>query len=214
MTTKYYYTLGDILERLLKPSKKVIAEMRLGKQFPTNNGYTFEQVIKKAFTDLDANWTDEVLSTDEVNNLWNNYVVPKLWSNYVAINDADLDDNSISTSDKNAILLDMSQELLATIAAIIKATYSRYKAILDAYKAEEGHLMDGLTSKSTSKFNDTPQGSGDYTNDQYTSTITQSSNETDVGTPMQRLEEITKGYKDTYGNWTNDIMNAVVFWSV
>lgn len=214
MTTKYYYTLGDILERLLKPSAKVIAEMRLGKKFQASTGYTFEQVIKAAFTDLDVSWTDDVLSTDEVNNLWNNYVVPKLWSNYVAINDADLDDDSISTSDKNAILLDMSQELLATIAAIIKATYSRYKAILDAYKAEEGHLMDGLTSKSTSKFNDTPQGSGDYTNDQYTSTITQSSNETDVGTPMQRLEEITKGYKDTYGNWTNDIMNAVVFWSV
>lgn len=214
MTTKYYYTLGDILERLLKPSAKVIAEMRLGKQFPSSTGYTFKQVVKAAFTDLDANWTDEVLSTDEVNNLWNNYVVPKLWSNYVAINDADLEDDSISTSDKRAILLDMSQELMATIAAIIKATYSRYKAILDAYKAEEGHLMDGLTSKSTSKFNDTPQGSGDYTNDQYTSTITQSSNETDVGTPMQRLEEITKGYKDTYGRWSKDIESAVVFWSV
>ena len=59
-------------------------------------------------------------------------------------------------------------------------------------------LLDDVKSSSIARFNDTPQNSGDFSDDQHTSNITTTTNSSNVGTMMQRLNEIEDNIKQLY----------------
>lgn len=59
-------------------------------------------------------------------------------------------------------------------------------------------LLDDVKSSSTSRFNDTPQNSGDFSDDQHTSNLTTTISSSNVGTMMQRLNEIEDNIKQLY----------------
>ena len=59
-------------------------------------------------------------------------------------------------------------------------------------------LLDDVKSSSTSRFNDTPQNSGDFSDDNHTSNITTTTSSSNVGTMMQRLNEIEDNIKQLY----------------
>lgn len=59
-------------------------------------------------------------------------------------------------------------------------------------------LLDDVRSSSVARFNDTPQNSGDFSDDNHTSNITTTTSSSNVGTMMQRLNEIEDNIKQLY----------------
>lgn len=74
-------------------------------------------------------------------------------------------------------------------------------------------LLDDVKSSSIARFNDTPQNSGDFSDDNHTSNITTTTNSSNVGTMMQRLNEIEDNIKQLYIDWSNEFRKFII-WSV
>ena len=74
-------------------------------------------------------------------------------------------------------------------------------------------LLDDVKSSSIARFNDTPQNSGDFSDDQHTSNITTTTNSSNVGTMMQRLNEIEDNIKQLYIDWSDEFRKFII-WSV
>ena len=74
-------------------------------------------------------------------------------------------------------------------------------------------LLDDVKSSSVARFNDTPQNSGDFSDDQHTSNITTTTSSSNVGTMMQRLNEIEDNIKQLYIDWSNEFRKFII-WSV
>lgn len=91
------------------------------------------------------------------------------------------------------------------LVSVLNLTYPRYSVILSAYATQKTKLLDQvkLESKALTRHNDAPQNSGDYSGDTYTSdyVITSAEQETDHGTPMERLREIEQSYSDVLKDW-------------
>ena len=74
-------------------------------------------------------------------------------------------------------------------------------------------LLDDVKSSSVARFNDTPQNSGDFSDDQHTSNITTTTSSSNVGTMMQRLNEIEDNIKQLYLDWSDEFRKFII-WSV
>lgn len=87
-------------------------------------------------------------------------------------------------------------------------TKERYNVLIENYNNQKIHLMDALKTENenVAKFNDTPQGEGDYSNDPYTTNITKgkSTTKTDILTPIQRLREIEDNYNNLLATWADE----------
>ena len=79
--------------------------------------------------------------------------------------------------------------------------------------ANKSKLLDDVKSSSVARFNDTPQNSGDFSDDQHTSNITTTTSSSNVGTMMQRLNEIEDNIKQLYIDWSNEFRKFII-WSV
>ena len=88
---------------------------------------------------------------------------------------------------------------------LMVATFNKYLPIIKAYKDKESKLLDRLASHSESitKFNDTPQDGGDFSDDNHTTNATRLENDTasDYETPIKRLSEIKEKYENVYNAW-------------
>ena len=74
----------------------------------------------------------------------------------------------------------------------------KYSLLIQNLEANKSKLLDDVKSSSIARFNDTPQNSGDFSDDNHTSTITKTENSSNVGTMMQRLNEIEDNIKQLY----------------
>lgn len=101
-----------------------------------------------------------------------------------------------------------SKRFIVKLLTLINQTAPRYKKLLTLYASEESKLLDGLTTESDGfvKFNDTPQGSGDFSDDTHATNVTKtnSTTTTDVKTPMEKLKEIQDGYSDLLARWSEE----------
>ena len=101
-----------------------------------------------------------------------------------------------------------SKRFIVKLLTLINQTAPRYKKLLTLYASEESKLLDGLTTESDGfvKFNDTPQGSGDFSDDTHATNITKtnSTTTTDVKTPMEKLKEIQDSYSDLLARWSEE----------
>ena len=79
-----------------------------------------------------------------------------------------------------------------------QSSSEKYSLLIQNLEANKTKLLDDVKSTSTSRFNDTPQNSGDFSDDQHTSTVTKTENSSNVGTMMQRLNEIEDNIKQLY----------------
>lgn len=93
---------------------------------------------------------------------------------------------------------DAVEPLAGVIGKWLLDTKDRYEYLIKAYKEQEVNFLKELGSKSTTKFNDTPQNGGLFTNDGYMSNISATETTTDVATPIARLKEIKDNLKNLY----------------
>ena len=114
--------------------------------------------------------------------------------------------------DYNATDAEKAQAVMGALWVLLGAlssTYEKYYPILKAYKDKEAALLAkvGITSSAVSRFNDTPQNTGLYDDDSHTTNITQSSGttESDNVTPVLRLEEIRRYWRNIQNEWIDEI---------
>ena len=85
--------------------------------------------------------------------------------------------------------------------------------LIQNFENNKQKLLDDVKSSSVARFNDTPQNSGDFSDDQHTSNITTTTSSSNVGTMMQRLNEIGDNIKQLYIDWSNEFRKFII-WSV
>ena len=112
---------------------------------------------------------------------------------------------------------DFVEKFCSTKAGQIMAWWmsssEKYTLLIQNLEANKAKLLDDVKSTSISRFNDTPQNSGDFSDDQHTSTATKTENSSNVGTMMARLNEIEDNIKQLYIDWSNEFRKFII-WSV
>lgn len=93
------------------------------------------------------------------------------------------------------------------------ASSDKYSLLIKNLNNNKQKLLDDVKSSSISRFNDTPQNSGDFSDDQHTSTVTKTENSSNVGTMMARLNEIEDNIKQLYMDWSDEFRKFII-WSV
>ena len=79
-----------------------------------------------------------------------------------------------------------------------QASSEKYSLLIQNLNNNKQKLLDDVKSSSIARFNDTPQNSGDFSDDQHTSNITKTESSSNVGTMMARLNEIEDNIKQLY----------------
>ena len=92
------------------------------------------------------------------------------------------------------------------------SSVEKYSMLIQNLTNNKSRLLDDVKSSSISRFNDTPQNSGDFSDDPHTSTITKTENSSNVGTMMQRLNEIEDKIKQLYLDWSDEFRKFII-WS-
>ena len=85
--------------------------------------------------------------------------------------------------------------------------------LIQNFENNKAKLLDDVKSSSVARFNDTPQNSGDFSDDQHTSNTTTTTSSSNVGTMMQRLNEIEDNIKQLYIDWSDEFRKFII-WSV
>lgn len=164
--------------------------------------------IKTAITDADLGMPlDTFPWWDSVNTDYKNEVAPVLnifGQRYAHHYIVFYDDGATDAEKAKAV-----EGALWVICGALTDTYERYAPILKAYKDKEASLMAkvAVTSTGVARFNDTPQNGGLYDDDSHTTNITQSSGttESDNGTPMARLEEVRRYWRNIQKEWVDEL---------
>ena len=94
-----------------------------------------------------------------------------------------------------------------------QSSSEKYVMLIQNLENNKSKLLDDVKSSSVARFNDTPQNSGDFSDDQHTSTATKTENSSNVGTMMARLNEIEDNIKQLYIDWSNEFRKFII-WSV
>ena len=133
-----------------------------------------------------------------------NYIWPRFYQEAIIYTDSDEDEDFVKKFTRTKV---------GQIFAWWKSSIDKYSMLIQNLEANKAKLLDDVKSSSTSRFNDTPQNSGDFSDDNHTSTVTKTENSSNVGTMMARLNEIEDNIKQLYLDWSNEFRKFII-WSV
>ena len=129
-------------------------------------------------------------------------VYQRFFEYYILKKEIDLFENNPSITGQDITLV------CQRIDNIINMTYERYYPMLKAYRDNASDPIPQIVSETTgaTRFNDTPQDGGDYSDDEHTTNITQSVAETkvDSGSLVERLDNLYKNWRDIMRDWTSE----------
>ena len=94
---------------------------------------------------------------------------------------------------------------ISNLIALTKQTYERYTTLIDFYTSTKANLMNKIETISESRVNDTPQNGGNFEADTYTSMYSKQHVQSDRDTPMERLAQIDRDFKNLYKDWLNEL---------
>ena len=191
-----YYTLDDIrVEAGISPNNKGPYTM---------NNETLSGFIRACLFMAGYDTPPTATETNATMTCFRNYIWPRFYQE--AIIYADLDENE-----------DFVEKFCRTKAGNImswwQSSSEKYSLLIQNLTANKTKLLDDVKSASISRFNDTPQNSGDFSDDQHASTVTKTENSSNVGTMMARLNEIEDNIKQLYMDWSDEFRKFII-WSV
>lgn len=100
---------------------------------------------------------------------------------------------------------------------VIEYTYKKYSKIIELYNSNYNDLMKQLqtTTESGSRYNDTPQQAEvnlSYEDNVYTTNLTKSKSvvNADSNTPIVKIEEIYRNYRNVLLEWLNEFESLFV----
>lgn len=189
VTTKTYITLEELL-----------------KYYESNFiTYDYPQLLAILTSNGNFNVQDErinlLVTTESVLKLWQ-YICARFIDEYILIDDTKSD------------YKEFTAPFLRKVLNILNGSFDRYNAIYNAFETQKSKLLDTIktTQLGSAKFNDTPQGNGDYSDDTHTTniTLTKGETESDNMTPVMRLKEIEDSLNDILFNWSKEFEKIFV----
>lgn len=103
---------------------------------------------------------------------------------------------------------DKAEVFVSKLIYMLEMTAPRYLKLLEVYTSASAQLLSPveITSKGTTRFNDTPQDSGTFDTDSHTTNLTEDSRTTtnDLDTKMGRIREIESDYNNLLLKWSNE----------
>ena len=190
-----YYTLDDIrVEVGINPNKK-------GPYTMTN--ITFSAFLNNCLTEAGYDITP---STEDVETItcFKNYIWPRFYQEAIIYADLDKNEDFVEKFCRTKV---------GQIMSWWQSSSEKYGLLIKNLNNNKTKLLDDVKSASISRFNDTPQNSGDFSDDQHTSTVTKTENSSNVGTMMARLNEIEDNIKQLYMDWSDEFRKFII-WSV
>ena len=142
--------------------------------------------------------------TNESNNCFRDYIWPRFYQEVVVYTDSDESESFVEKFCKTKA---------GQIMAWWQSSTDKYSLLIQNLENNKAKLLDDVKSSSIARFNDTPQNSGDFSDDNHTSNITKTESSSNVGTMMQRLNEIEDNIKQLYIDWSNEFRKFII-WSV
>ena len=112
------------------------------------------------------------------------------------------------TDDENEDMNIAMYKALSKLINVIDLTIPKYVPILqqnEIYSTDPVAPIKSASSGET-RFNDTPQNGGDFNDDEHTTNISNSKNESvvDTGSIMERLSSLYKDFKSIILEWSNE----------
>ena len=159
-----------------------------------------KNVIIKCGWQTPANWT----SSNYLNNCWQNYIWPKFYDKPICYSD----DDSIADNDSEKVFANF----IGPIIAWMSSSDTKFSLLIANQEANKNKLLGQIKASTTSRFNDTPQNGGNFSDDNHTTTITTGESSTDGGTLLSRLNEIEDNLKRLYEDWSNEFRKFII-WS-
>ena len=140
----------------------------------------------------------------EATTCFRDYIWPRFYQEAVIYVDSD---------ESEDFLEKFARTKIGQIFAWWLSSVEKYSLLIQNLTNNKKKLLDDVKSSSVARFNDTPQNSGDFSDDQHTSTVTKTENSSNVGTMMARLNEIEDNIKQLYIDWSNEFRKFII-WSV
>lgn len=194
-----YYTLDDIRKEVgISPNDKgpyTIAN---------SNAASFSLFLINCFYKLSFSVPSALTETDESRTCFKEYIWPRFYQEAIIYVDSD---------ESESFLEKFCRTKAGQIMSWWQSSSEKYNMLIQNLSNNKAKLLDDVKSSSVARFNDTPQNSGDFSDDQHTSTVTKTENSSNVGTMMQRLNEIEDNIKQLYIDWSNEFRKFII-WSV
>lgn len=142
-----------------------------------------------------------IVTTESVLKLWQ-YICSRFINEYILIDDTKSD------------YKEFTAPFLRKVLNVLNGSFDRYNAVYEAFEKQKSKLLDTIktTQLGSAKFNDTPQGNSDYSDDPHTTniTLTKGETESDNLTPVMRLKEIEDSLNDILFNWSKEFEKIFV----
>ena len=191
-----YYTLDDIRIKVgISPTAKGPYAMQKA---------AFSTFLNTCLTEAGYDTAPYFSDTSESVDCFQKYIWPRFYNETIIYVDSDESENFVEKFARTKVGEIMSWWI---------SSIDKYSLLIQNLEANKAKLLDDVKSSSISRFNDTPQNSGDFSDDQHTSTVTKTENSSNVGTMMARLNEIEDNIKQLYLDWSNEFRKFII-WSV
>ena len=192
-----YYTLDDI--------RKAIGGSYITGYGPyTMDSKSFSAFLNACLQKAGLAPHSTILEGTEASKCFRDYIWPRFYQEAIIYADLDEDEDFVEKFASTKVGQIMSWWISSS---------EKYSLLIQNLTANKTKLLDDVKSASISRFNDTPQNSGDFSDDQHTSTVTKTENSSNVGTMMARLNEIEDNIKQLYIDWSNEFRKFII-WSV
>ena len=191
-----YYTMDDIrVEVGISPNKKGPYTM---------SAKSLSEFLNDCLTEAGYDTAPYFAETPESIDCFRSYIWPRFYQEAIIYADLDKNEDFVEKFCRTKVGQIMSWWI---------SSIEKYSLLIQNLEANKNKLLDDVKSASVSRFNDTPQNSGDFSDDQHTSTVTKTENSSNVGTMMQRLNEIEDNIKQLYIDWSDEFRKFII-WSV
>ena len=190
-----YYTLDDIRKAVnLSPDTK-------GPYAMSNE--TLGEFIRTCLFVAHFTTPSAITETNEAITCFRNYIWPRFYQEAIIYTDSDETEDFVEK---------FCRTKAGQIMSWWQSSSEKYSMLIQNLNNNKQKLLDDVKSSSVARFNDTPQNSGDFSDDPHTSNITTTENSSNVGTMMQRLNEIEDNIKQLYIDWSNEFRKFII-WS-
>lgn len=187
LVNRYYYTLADLA-------------FITGERDYIDYAPGLINFLTSIYEDYDdvANWTD-VLDTDEIDTVWNNHIWPRFRENVFVYVDKEGAPWTFTTEEpSDEEVKEACYKKVGQLYAWFQESAERYTPIIQTLNTVKTKLLDQIESSAVSVYNDTPQVATDFEDDPYATTSTRSKSKSEVATPIERFNEISKKMRSVY----------------
>ena len=193
-----YYTLDDIRKAL--GGNYASGEGPYSLKTISFSDFLIDCLVKADFSRRPGTNTE----TDEASKCFHDYIWPRFYQEAIIYADSDESEDFVKK---------FARTKVGQIMAWWQSSSEKYSMLIQNLNNNKSKLLDDVKSSSVARFNDTPQNSGDFSGDEHTSNITTTTSSSNVGTMMQRLNEIEDNIKQLYIDWSNEFRKFII-WSV